>query len=230
MNADTRGEPDQMSGLRDRFAVERDQMVDQQIEARGISDPLVLSAMRKIPRHLFVPPDFVVDAYKDHPITLSEAQATISQPYIVAYMTEALRLTGNERVLEVGTGSGYQAAILAGICREVYTVERYRSLSEEAADRLRTLGYDNVTVRTGDGSLGLPEYAPFDAIMVTAMRDEIPQPLKEQLAPGGRLIMPVGDPHSQNLILLKRCPDDRFEREVLLPVVFVPLVSLHTDT
>lgn len=218
-------ETGQRHDYQDEFTAARQRMVDDQIQARGISDPLVLAAMRQVPRHLFVCPASFDEAYEDHPVLLEEEQSTISQPYIVAYMTEILHLTGDERVLEVGTGSGYQAAILASICREVYTIERYPSLSQQAAHRLQTLGYHNVTVRTSDGCCGLPEFAPFDAIMVTAAGSQVPCELLNQLAPGGRLIMPVGDARSQNLVRLTRRTADDFERQVLISCVFVPLVS-----
>jgi protein-L-isoaspartate(D-aspartate) O-methyltransferase len=219
-----------MNGSRDKFTTQRERMVDEQIRARGVTDPLVLAAMRQVPRHLFVPLESIDEAYEDHPVILEEEQSTISQPYIVAYMTEALHLTGDERVLEVGTGSGYQAAILASICQEVYTVERYPSLSQTAAERLQALGYRNVMVRTGDGCRGLLEFAPFDAIMVTAAGNEVPPELQQQLAVGGRLIMPVGDARSQNLVRITRAPGDHFERDLLIPCVFVPLVSLESKS
>lgn len=205
-------------------------MVDDQIQARGVRDSRVLDAMRKVPRHLFVPTDRIEEAYDDHPILLEEHQSTISQPYIVAYMTEALQLKGDERVLEVGAGSGYQAAILATLAREVYAVERYPTQSQRTGERLKTLGYDNVAVITGDGSLGLEQYAPFEAIIVTAAAREIPVSLKEQLAVGGRLVIPVGSAHSQTLIRLTRTGRDDYRREELIPCVFVPLVSSDSDT
>jgi protein-L-isoaspartate(D-aspartate) O-methyltransferase len=219
-----------MNLFHDEYAVERSRMVDEQIKARGILNPAVLSAMREVPRHLFVPPESIEEAYQDHPLPLEEPQATISQPYIVAYMTDALQLVGTERVLEIGTGSGYQAAVLSRLCREVYTIERYPSLCRLAEDRLKALGYNNVTVICGDGRLGLEQHAPFDAILVTAMADQVPEPLKRQLAIGGRLVMPVGNPNAQDLIRLKRTGEDKFQRETLISVVFVPLMPLPTPS
>ncbi len=219
-----------MNLFHDEYAAERSRMVDEQIKARGILNPAVLSVMREVPRHLFVPPESIPEAYQDHPLSLEEPHATISQPYIVAYMTDALQLTGTECVLEVGTGSGYQAAVLSALCREVFTVERYPSLCRLAEDRLRSLGYNNVTVICGDGRLGLEQYAPFDGILVTAMADQIPEPLKRQLALGGRLVMPVGNPGVQDLIRLKRTGEDQFQRETLISVVFVPLMPLPNPT
>ncbi|HSB60975.1 MAG TPA: protein-L-isoaspartate(D-aspartate) O-methyltransferase [Vicinamibacteria bacterium] len=172
------------------YAREREAMVEEQIAAREVRDARTLAAMRKVPRHLFVPAASVREAYEDHPLPIGHGQ-TISQPYIVAFMTEALGLEGGETVLEVGTGSGYQAAVLAEIAARVYTIEIVAPLAEEAAERLRRLGYANVQVRAGDGYLGWPEAAPFDAVIVTAAAPRIPEPLKAQLRDGGRLILPV---------------------------------------
>ncbi len=204
------------------FEAARRRMVDEQIAGRGVSDPLTLAAMRSVPRHLFVPPREVAHAYADHPLPIGQGQ-TISQPYIVAFMTEALGLRGGEKVLEVGTGSGYQAAVLARIAAKVFTIEIVDALAKEAASRLVSLGYDNVTVRSGDGYAGWPEEAPFNAIMVTAAAPRIPEPLKAQLADGGRLIVPVGD-LAQDLIVVTR-RGVRFEERRVLPVRFVPMTG-----
>lgn len=200
----------------------RELMVQQQIATRGVRDQRVLEAMRKVPRHLFVPPGMQPYAYLDSPLPIGHEQ-TISQPYIVAFMTEALRLRPEDRVLEVGTGSGYQAAVLSVMVREVYSIEIVEPLATEAAERLRRLGYANVTVRAGDGYRGWPDKAPFDAIMVTAAPDHVPEPLLHQLAPGGRLILPVGD-QFQTLMRIRRTAKG-FKRESLLPVRFVPMTG-----
>lgn len=197
-------------------------MVQEQLIARGIHDPGVLAAMSKIPRDEFVPAGHRAAAYGDHPLPIGENQ-TISQPFVVAYMTEQLQLTGNERVLEVGTGSGYQAAVLAELCREVFTIEIIDTLATRARDTLTRLGYRTVRVRAGDGYRGWPEAAPFDAIIVTAAPDHVPQPLLDQLRIGGRMVLPVGE-HSQELIrLTKTAAGVREER--LLPVRFVPMTG-----
>lgn len=201
----------------------RERMVQTQIAARGIKDERVLSAMRKVPRHLFVEEALRDQAYADHPLPIGEGQ-TISQPYIVAFMTEALELKGHEKVLEVGTGSGYQAAILAELARWVYSIERHPRLLERARKILHELGYTNVILRLGDGTRGWPEAAPFEAIMVTAAGPKIPEPLLEQLAEGGRLVMPVGDEWSQYLVKVVK-KDGRFHRQILEPVRFVKLVG-----
>ena len=182
----------------DEFAAVRNRMVDTQIEVRGVADPRVLAAMRRVPRHRFVPQGLWDQAYNDYPLPIGEDQ-TISQPYIVALMTEALELKETERVLEIGTGSGYQAAILADLAAEVYSIDRLASLAEQARKVLTALGYKNFQVRVGDGTLGWPEEAPFDAILVTAGTPQVPRPLMEQLALGGRLVVPVGDRFSQTL-------------------------------
>ena len=200
----------------------RELMVQQQIAARGVRDQRVLQAMRKVPRHLFVPPGMQPYAYLDSPLPIGREQ-TISQPYIVAFMTEALRLEPDDRVLEVGTGSGYQAAVLSVLVRQVYSVEIVEPLATEAAERLRGLGYGNVTIRAGDGYRGWPEEAPFDAIMVTAAPDHVPEPLLQQLAAGGRLILPVGEQY-QTLMRIRRTAKG-FKRENLLPVRFVPMTG-----
>ncbi|WP_038055604.1 protein-L-isoaspartate(D-aspartate) O-methyltransferase [Thermodesulfobacterium hydrogeniphilum] len=188
-----------MSEERDLYRVARQRMVENQIKARGIKDERVLKAMLKVPRHLFVEEALRDQAYGDFPLPIGEGQ-TISQPYIVALMTEALELKGNERVLEIGTGSGYQTAILAELALWVYTIEKYPKILERAKKILTKLGYKNITFRLGDGSLGWPEAAPFDAIIVTAAAPQIPQPFIDQLAEGGRIVIPVGDEFSQVLM------------------------------
>jgi protein-L-isoaspartate(D-aspartate) O-methyltransferase len=203
-------------------AREREQMVSRQIEARGVQDQKTLEAMRRVPRHLFVPPELAGQAYEDHPLPIGHGQ-TISQPYIVAFMTEALELGEDETVLEVGTGSGYQAAVLAEIAKRVYSIEIVEPLAQGAARRLKDLGYTNVEVRAGDGYQGWPEAAPFDGIMVTAAAPRIPEPLKDQLADGGRLVIPVGDDW-QELVVVTRRGDELDERRVL-PVRFVPMTG-----
>jgi len=206
------------------FETERRAMVNSQIRARGVRGKDVLAALAKVPRHLFIPEDLRRFAYADEPLPIGEGQ-TISQPYIVAYMTEALKLRGTEKVLEVGTGSGYQTAILAELSREVLTIEVVGSLAARAKDVLERLGYRNIRSRVGDGWLGWPEEAPFDAVMVTAAASEIPPALEEQLAPGGRLIVPVGV-EFQELLLVTRTRKG-LERDRLLPVRFVPLIRAH---
>ena len=197
-------------------------MVEQQLLARDITDTRVVSAMRRVPRDRFVPPDQRQQAYEDRPLPIGYRQ-TISQPYIVAYMTQALRLTPDATVLEVGTGSGYQAAVLAELAAAVYSIEIVAELAERARDTLAELGYTNVQVRQGDGYAGWPEEAPFDAIMVTAAPDHVPQPLVDQLALGGRLIIPVGQDR-QTLTILTRT-EAGVEQESLLPVLFVPMTG-----
>jgi len=199
-------------------------MVESQIAARGVAGPKVLQAMGKVPRHLFVPEDVRSYAYMDEPLPIGEGQ-TISQPYIVAYMTEALELSGGEKVLEVGTGSGYQAAVLAEIAAEVYSVEMIEPLSLRAQAALRELGYDSIHFKVGDGSLGWREFEPYDAIMVTAAPKTVPKALREQLREGGRMIIPVGEDW-QELVLVRR-RGETFPETRLLSVRFVPLVSLH---
>ena len=201
---------------------EREAMVANQLAARGIRDARVLAALRRVPRHRFVSAADSAEAYADRPLPIGHGQ-TISQPYIVAYMSSALALSGNERVLEIGTGSGYQAAVLGELAREVWTVELLEPLGTRAAATLAGLGYGNVHVEIGDGYQGLPVHAPFDAIIVTAAPEEVPQPLLDQLAPGGRLILPVGG-DEQELVLVRRTSSG-FERQHLLPVRFVPLLG-----
>lgn len=197
-------------------------MVEAQIAARGVRDKKVLAALRKIPRHVFVPANLQPHAYNDEPLPIGEGQ-TISQPYIVAFMTEALALGGDDKVLEVGTGSGYQTAVLAEIVREVDTVEIIESLSRRARETLEGLGYRNIVYRSGDGALGWIEQAPFDAILVAAAPDEIPAALENQLKVGGRMIIPIGS-LSQELVRIVRTQLG-FERTRLLSVRFVPLIS-----
>ena len=209
----------------EEFAEQRRAMVEEQIHERGVSSLRVLEAMLAVPRHLFVPEEYVAGAYSDQPLPIGEGQ-TISQPYMVAVMTEALELSGGERVLEVGTGSGYQAAVISLLAREVYTIESHASLAHEARRRLAQLGYANVHVHTGDGTLGLPEAGPFDAIVVTAAAPRVPPPLVEQLAEGGRLVIPVGQADQQELVQARKI-GDRTTSCVLNYCRFVPLVGRY---
>ncbi|MEW5724239.1 MAG: protein-L-isoaspartate(D-aspartate) O-methyltransferase [Thermodesulfobacteriota bacterium] len=216
--------PDGVRAGDDGYVKARLAMVAEQIEARGISDPAVLAAMRKVPRHEFVPAWTILSAYHDRPLPIGQGQ-TISQPYVVAFMTEILKLTGRENVLEIGTGSGYQAAILAETAAEVCSIEIIPELLEEARARLDRLGYGAVKLKTGDGYYGWEEYAPFDGIVVTCAADHIPPPLIKQLKPGGRMVIPVGPAWSvQTLVLGLKEADGVFKREALFPVAFVPLV------
>ncbi len=210
------------SRIKDAFARNREDMVRHQIEKRGVKDKRVLEAMRKVPRHEFIPGKYRSKAYSDHPVPIGRRQ-TISQPYIVAYMTEALALKGTERVLEIGTGSGYQAAVLAELVSEVYSIEIICELEANARKTLERLGYKNVKTTCADGYKGWPEYAPFDAIIITAAPDEIPPPLLEQLKVGGRLIAPVGT-YFQELVICTRT-EKGIKRERLLPVRFVPMTG-----
>lgn len=202
---------------------QRAQMVDHQMRRRDITDKSVLEAMEKVPRHRFVPQQLRGSAYSDGPLPIGKGQ-TISQPYIVALMTQLARPKPDSRVLDVGTGSGYQAAVLAEIVDQVYSIEIVESLAEEAAERLKRLGYENVEVRSGDGYRGWPEHAPFDLIIVAAAPDHVPQPLVDQLAPGGRLIIPVGK-YFQSLMLIEKHADGSVEERNVAPVAFVPMTG-----
>ncbi len=205
----------------DKYSIARNEMVRTQIIARGISDISTIKAMRKVPRHLFVPDRYLNDAYGDYPVSIGYQQ-TISQPYIVAYMTEVVRPTAKKRALEIGTGSGYQAAILAEIIDTVYTIEIIPELAIESAERFKKLAYNNIVGKSGDGYHGWTEKSPFDIIIVTAAADEVPEPLIEQLAENGRLVIPVGEPGSiQELILIVK-KHGKIERSRLTFVRFVP--------
>ena len=206
----------------DGFTAPRLAMVTSQIAARGIRDPRVLDAFRRVPREAFVPADAVAGAYEDHPLTIGYGQ-TISQPYIVALMTEEARVRPGARVLEIGTGSGYQAAVLSLLAGQVDTIEIVEPLATRAATLLQALGYRNVTVRAGDGYRGWPERAPFDAILITAAPKEIPQPLLDQLAVGGRLVAPVGE-GDQELVVVERTAAG-LQRRAVIPVRFVPMTG-----
>lgn len=206
----------------DPTARARSEMVEQQIAARGVKDTRVLDAMRAVPRHLFLPPEQAGHAYEDRPLPIGSGQ-TISQPYIVAFMTEQLDLSGKDRVLEIGTGSGYQTAVLSRLAAKVFTIEIRPELAEAARERLASLGAKNVEVRAADGYRGWPEEGPFDAILVAAAPERIPPPLLEQLALGGRMVIPVGRFY-QELKVIERTPDGLKESSVL-PVRFVPFVG-----
>jgi len=201
---------------------QRQKMVDEQIIRRGVDDESVIKAMRKVERHLFVPQHERLMAYGDHPLPIGFDQ-TISQPYIVAYMTQMARLTPEDKVLEIGTGSGYQAAILAEIVKEVYTIEIVKGLAETAEQRLKDMGYKNIFVKWGDGYEGWPEHAPYDAIIVTAAPDEVPQKLVEQLSVGGRMVVPIGSVF-QELYLITKTKEGIIKKS-LIPVRFVPMVE-----
>jgi protein-L-isoaspartate(D-aspartate) O-methyltransferase len=208
----------------DQYALKRQRMVAEQLKGRDITDPRVLAAMGKVPRHRFVPDYFVPLAYNDHPLPIGSGQ-TISQPYIVALMTQWAEVKSGDKVLEVGTGSGYQAAVLAELTDQVWSIELKPELAEAAKKRLRALGYGRIHLRCGDGYQGWPEEAPFDAILVTATAPEVPPALQKQLKEGGRLVIPVGYPESiQQLLLLRKVNGDLRE-EKSLPVRFVPLVK-----
>jgi len=216
------GERMGVSGAKEDFKIMHERMVENQIKARGVKDPRVLSAMLKVQRHLFVPRESQSSAYADQPLPIGQGQ-TISQPYIVALMTELLELKGGERVLEVGTGSGYQAAILGELAKDVYSIEIIETLASSARDLLLKLDYKNITVKAGDGYLGWPEAAPFDAIIVTAAPDHIPKPLLEQLKDGGIMVLPVGT-YSQELKKITR-RSGTFETTDVIPVLFVPMTG-----
>ena len=205
------------------FAGQREYMVREQIERRGVHDPLVLAAMRAVPRHEFIPSDQRHYAYSDGALQIEMGQ-TISQPYIVALMSELLQLTGSETVLEVGTGSGYQAAVLAQIAAQVHTIERHVTLAENAAKKLASAKIANVMVHVGDGTLGLPEFAPYQAIMVTAAAPKTPESLLNQLDDGGRLVIPVGGKYSQRLEVWQR-KGEQFSHKNITAVAFVPLLG-----
>jgi len=207
------------------YEKERSRMVDEQIAGRGVKDERVLAVMRKIPRHEFLPEAIRGMAYSDSALPLGEGQ-TLSQPYMAALMTELLGLKGAERVLEIGTGSGYQAAVLAELCEKVYTVERIKTLADKARAQLDRLGYKSVAIKVYDGTYGWKEMAPFDAIIVTAGSPDIPAPLVEQLRAGGRMVIPVGDRYGQQLItVVKTAEGVTTERSI--PCVFVPLIGNH---
>lgn len=200
-------------------------MIERDLKGRGIFDSAVLRAMREVPREEFVRPELLENAYEDHPLPIDEGQ-TISQPYMVAYMAESLELEATDRVLEIGTGSGYSAAVLSRIAAEVYTVEHFPSLAASADERLQRLGYDNIRIFVGDGTLGWPEHAPYDAIVVTAGAPRVPEPLLEQLVVGGRLVVPVGPNHFvQSLVRVRRVKKDEYKQENLMAVQFVPLIG-----
>lgn len=202
-------------------------MVDEQIKRRGVTDKDVIDAMLSVPRHLFVPEELVSKAYDDCPLPIGYGQ-TISQPFIVAYMTEILKLNTDDIVLEIGTGSGYQAAILSCLVKEVYTVEIIQELAESATGRLKKIGYNNVEVKNADGYHGWPERAPFDAIIVTAAAGHIPLPLLKQLQPKGRMIIPVGGFFlTQNLVLIIKEDEEKITTQNVMPVRFVPLTGKH---
>ncbi len=207
----------------DKFTKMREEMVKNQIIKRGIKNEDVLKAMLKVKRHLFVPEEEKKNAYQDHPLPIGEGQ-TISQPYIVALMTEALNLKSTDRVLEIGTGSGYQAAILAEIAKEVYTIEIIETLGKRAENLLKELGYKNIKVKIGDGFAGWEEYAPFDAIIVTCSPPDVPPPLLNQLAENGRLVIPVGDRYPQDLILITK-KKGKIIKENITSVLFVPMTG-----
>ena len=208
-----------------RWQHERTVMVEQQLKARGIDDTAVLAAMETVPRELFVPHEYRDSAYKDGPLPIGDGQ-TISQPYMVALMTQCLQLQGHEKVLEIGTGSGYQMAVLLAITPHVYSIERLPALAQYAVENLHSLGYKNLPVKVGDGSCGWPEEQPFDGIIVTAGATDIPIVLKEQLADGGRLVIPVGPRYSQDLFRVTR-RGDQFVTEAFTACVFVPLIGKY---
>ncbi|MDX1759700.1 MAG: protein-L-isoaspartate(D-aspartate) O-methyltransferase [Arenibacter algicola] len=203
------------------YVMQREQMVKTQLQARGIKDPLTLYSMTNVPRHEFVPKNLVEHAYRDGALPIGSDQ-TISQPYIVAFMTETLKLKSTDRVLEIGTGSGYQAAVLGKIVDSVYTIEIIKDLAMSAKSRLKNLGYDNVVVKWGDGYHGWPEKAPFDAIMVTAGAEAIPQPLLDQLKDGGHMVIPVGPSDNVTYLVSVLKKKDRIITKELFPVRFVP--------
>jgi protein-L-isoaspartate(D-aspartate) O-methyltransferase len=209
------------------FAAARESMVRGQILERGITDARILGAFRKVPRHLFVAPRYRGQAYGDFPLPIEEGQ-TISQPYIVAIMTAVIAPSASKKVLEIGTGSGYQAAVMAELAREVYTIEIFPSLADASRRLLQGLGYRNIHFRTGNGYVGWPEAAPFDGIIVTCAPDHIPAPLLEQLAVGGRLVIPIRYSDTvQDLLLVEKLPGGRLKKTNLIPVLFVPMIRAH---
>ena len=210
-----------------KYALLREQMLREQLEPRGIKDPRVIEAFRRVPRHLFVTEESRHLAYRDHPLPIGEEQ-TISQPYIVALMTQSLELQGHEKILEIGTGSGYQAAILAELTEHVCTVERITKLSRQARKILDRLGYQNISYKTGDGSAGWPEKSPFDGIIVTAAAAEVPLPLVKQLRQGGRIVMPVGNQFLQELLLITK-EETGVKEQKLGGCRFVPLIEKIPD-
>jgi protein-L-isoaspartate(D-aspartate) O-methyltransferase len=226
LNKSLTEEPSNTVVAQDKYELARRDMVDQQIRARGISDESVLKAMYKVPRHKFVPPTHSKIAYIDSPLTIGHNQ-TISQPFIVAYMTEAADISRKKKVLEIGTGSGYQAAILGELAKEVYTIEIIPELAEGARKVLNELGYKNIHVITGNGYLGLPEQAPFDAIIVTAAPPEIPQALVDQLAVGGKMIIPVGETN-QEMMVIKKTKKGVTQRKTM-QVRFVPMTGKPSE-
>jgi len=205
------------------FEKERSRMVDEQIAFRGVTDPRVLAVMGKVPRHEFMPEALRAQAYGDHAMPIGEGQ-TISQPYIVALMSELLELKGDERVLEIGTGSGYQAAVLAELCQKVFTIERVKTLADKARATLDRLGYKNVVMKVYDGTYGWKDMSPFDAIIVTAAAPDVPDTLVEQLKEGGRLVIPVGERYSQVLMKVIKSPSGVVSK-TSIPCVFVPLIG-----
>ncbi|MFP4041598.1 MAG: protein-L-isoaspartate(D-aspartate) O-methyltransferase [Bacteroidales bacterium] len=206
-----------------KYDREKQQMVKQQIVDRGIKDPKVIAAMKDVDRHVYVPKNYRDMAYSDRPLPIGNGQ-TISQPYIVALMTELLELEEGEKVLEIGTGSGYQAAVLSHITSEVYSIEIIEELAEQAKDNLQKQGYDSIKLKIGDGYKGWEEYAPFDAIIVTCAPSDIPEPLKEQLAEGGRMIIPIGDKFIQELVLFEK-KNGELEKQEISSVRFVPMLD-----
>ncbi|MFQ5707349.1 MAG: protein-L-isoaspartate(D-aspartate) O-methyltransferase [bacterium] len=220
---ETLQELDLKPGDTKRYFHLRKRMIEEQIRARGVRIPFVLRGIERVPRHRFVDESLELQAYDDSPLPISEGQ-TISQPFIVAYMTAALKLSHDSKVLEVGTGSGYQAAVLAELVEQVYTIEINANLAIEASRRFKKLGYYNINLRYGDGYKGWPEEAPFDGIVVTAAPDHIPKPLVEQLAPGGKMVIPVGE-KSQELLVISKSFDGSVKKESRIPVKFVPMTG-----
>ncbi|MFA6356376.1 MAG: protein-L-isoaspartate(D-aspartate) O-methyltransferase [Candidatus Omnitrophota bacterium] len=211
--------------MKERDAILRESMIEGQLIPRGINDRRVLEAMRRVPRHLFVPDSSLENAYSDCPLPIGERQ-TISQPFMVALMTQSLGLRGGERVLEIGTGSGYQAAVLAELAKEVYSIDRYADLAKNAGTVLGKLAYTNINIKAGDGTEGWEEFAPYDAIIVTAGTPSVPQPLVDQLAQDGRLVVPVGGALSQILTLVRKVGGNIVQEDIC-GCVFVPLVGKY---